>query len=128
MRKKSLQEEMCPMARSVEAVGDWWSLLIVRDAYAGIRRFSDFQRSLGIAKNILSSRLKALVALSVLRVETTKRGHREYVLTEKGAELRPILDALSLWGRNHLFSDDELAQLDVVMREKRLTQRERSSA
>jgi len=127
VKKKSLQDDPCPMARSVEAVGDWWSLLIVRDAYAGIRRFSDFQRNLGIAKNILSSRLKALVALSILRVETTKPGHREYVLTDKGAELRPILDALSLWGRSHLFKDDELEKLDVVMKEKRSTEAESSS-
>lgn len=61
MRRKSLTEEKCPVARSLDIIGDWWTLLIVRDALSGVTRFNDFQRSLGAAKSSLSARLKALV-------------------------------------------------------------------
>src|SRR5947209_5743792 len=66
MKRKSLEHDACPVARSLEAVGDVWSMLIVRDAFVGRRRFCEFQRSLGVAKNILTVRLRKLVALGVL--------------------------------------------------------------
>src|SRR6266404_4120545 len=66
MRHKSFKADACPVARSLDAIGEWWSLLIVRDALGGIRRFSDFQKSLGLAKNVLSTRLKKLVACGIL--------------------------------------------------------------
>jgi DNA-binding HxlR family transcriptional regulator len=96
----------CPVARSVDAVGDWWSLLIVRDAFDGSRRFGEFQRSLGVAKNILSARLKALVEQGILRVEPTG-AHNEYVLTPKGEALFPVIVALRQWGEAFSFTADE---------------------
>ena len=90
----------CPVARSVDAVGDWWSLLIVRDALTGKRRFGEFQKSLGVAKNILTARLKKLVADGVLELipATDGSAFKEYALTRKGRELLPVIVALGQWG------------------------------
>lgn len=113
MRRKSTIKEKCPIARSLDSVGDWGTLLIVRDAFAGVTRFSDFQRSLGASKNTLSSRLKVLVATGIMSVEAPADGgaHLEYRLTNKGRELRPVLDALSTWGLNHFFEPNEIASI-----------------
>ncbi|POX64584.1 transcriptional regulator [Streptomyces sp. Ru62] len=99
----------CPVARSVNAIGDWWSLLIVRDAFDGSRRFGEFQRSLGIAKNILAARLRALEQAGVLRGETAPDAgsRREYVLTEKGRALFPVIVALRQWGEDQCFTSGE---------------------
>ncbi|MEV5965213.1 helix-turn-helix domain-containing protein [Kribbella sp. NPDC051952] len=88
----------CPVARSVDAVGDWWSLLIVRDAFDGSRRFGEFQRDLGVAKNILSARLRALVDKGIL-----EHTDSDYVLTEKGEALFPVIVALRQWGEAFSF-------------------------
>ncbi|MGW1288232.1 winged helix-turn-helix transcriptional regulator [Streptomyces sp. NPDC002586] len=95
----------CPVARSIDAIGDWWSLLIVRDAFDGSRRFGEFQRSLGIAKNILTSRLRTLEEAGVMRTAPASDGsrHQEYVLTEKGRALFPVIVALRQWGEAHCF-------------------------
>ncbi|GAQ53095.1 winged helix-turn-helix transcriptional regulator [Streptomyces acidiscabies] len=99
----------CPVARSVDAIGDWWSLLIVRDAFDGSRRFGEFQRSLGVAKNILTARLRALVAGGVLESVPASDGsaYREYVLTPKGRDLFPVIVALRQWGEQHFFEPGE---------------------
>ncbi|MFD6528997.1 winged helix-turn-helix transcriptional regulator [Streptomyces sp. NPDC060184] len=99
----------CPVARSVDAIGDWWSLLIVRDAFDGSRRFGEFQRSLGVAKNILTARLRALVAGGVLETVPASDGsaYREYVLTPKGRALFPVVVALRQWGEQHFFAPGE---------------------
>ncbi|MFF4219163.1 winged helix-turn-helix transcriptional regulator [Streptomyces nondiastaticus] len=99
----------CPVARSVDAIGDWWSLLIVRDAFDGSRRFGEFQRSLGVAKNILASRLRTLVAGGVLESVPASDGsaYREYVLTPKGEALFPVIVALRQWGEQHFFDPGE---------------------
>ncbi|ANZ13723.1 winged helix-turn-helix transcriptional regulator [Streptomyces noursei] len=99
----------CPVARSVDAIGDWWSLLIVRDAFDGSRRFGEFQRSLGVAKNILTARLRTLVAGGVLESVPASDGsaYREYVLTPKGQALFPVIVALRQWGEQHFFAPDE---------------------
>ena len=99
----------CPVARSVDAIGDWWSLLIVRDAFDGSRRFGEFQRSLGVAKNILTSRLRALVAGGVLESVPASDGsaYREYVLTPKGKALFPVIVALRQWGEENFFDPGE---------------------
>ncbi|GGZ41580.1 winged helix-turn-helix transcriptional regulator [Streptomyces poonensis] len=109
MRKTDLSEATCPVARSLGEVGDWWSLLIVRDALSGVSRFSDFQRSLGCARNILSARLAKLVETGVMVTEPASDGspYREYRLTEKGKSLRVVLVALRQWGVAHLFDDRE---------------------
>jgi DNA-binding HxlR family transcriptional regulator len=93
----------------VDIVGDKWSLLIIRDAFDGVRRFSQFQRSLGIAKNILSSRLSALVEAGIMRVEPASDGtsYHEYVLTDKGLELFDLIVALRQWGERNAFEPGE---------------------
>ncbi|MDV3127326.1 helix-turn-helix transcriptional regulator [Mycobacterium sp. 21AC1] len=99
----------CPVARSVDSIGDWWSLLIVRDAFDGSRRFGEFQRSLGVAKNILATRLRNLVAAGVLEIAPASDGsaYHEYVLTPKGKGLFPVIVALRQWGEQNLFSSGE---------------------
>ncbi|GAA2349339.1 winged helix-turn-helix transcriptional regulator [Streptomyces violaceusniger] len=99
----------CPVARTVNAIGDWWSLLIVRDAFDGSRRFGEFHRSLGIAKNILSARLRALEEAEVLRGVPAPDGasHREYLLTDKGRALFPVIVALRQWGEEQCFTPGE---------------------
>lgn len=100
MKRKSFANESCPVARSLEAVGDAWSMLVVRDAFAGKRRFGEFQRGLGVAKNILTDRLRRLVARGVLDRVPAADGsvHHEYVLTDKGRGLVLVLVALGQWG------------------------------
>lgn len=99
MKRTSFAEDVCPVARAVDVVGDWWSLLIVRDALTGKRRFGEFERSLGVAKNILTNRLRKLVAAGVLETAVAAGGgnYKEYVLTEKGRALLPVLAALGRW-------------------------------
>lgn len=95
----------CPVARTADLVGDRWILLILRDAFDGLRRFSQFQRSLGIARNILSNRLSALVEAGIMRTEPASDGtsYQEYVLTDKGLELFDLILALRQWGERHAF-------------------------
>jgi DNA-binding HxlR family transcriptional regulator len=109
MRHKSFKANACPVARSLDTIGEWWSLLIVRDALSGVRRFSDFQKSLGLAKNVLSTRLKKLVACGILEQVPASDGsaYREYALTPKGRELFPVIVALRQWGESYLFSRGE---------------------
>ncbi|SEN91990.1 transcriptional regulator, HxlR family [Duganella sp. CF517] len=108
-KRKSMQDDACPVARSLDLVGDRWSMLIVRDAFDGISRFSDFQRNLGVAKNILSDRLSALVEQGVLTVQPASDGtsYQQYVLTPKGESLFPVVVALRQWGERHLFAGGE---------------------
>ncbi|AOB31729.1 HxlR family transcriptional regulator [Bordetella sp. H567] len=107
--RKPMTEETCPVARTVDVVGDRWSLLIVRDAFDGMHRFGDFQRSLGMARNILSDRLHRLVQAGILETRPASDGsaYQEYALTPKGESLFPVVVALRQWGEQHLFSRDE---------------------
>src|SRR5947209_16455960 len=99
MKRKSFEHESCPVARSLEAVGDAWSVLVVRDAFAGKRRFGEFVESLGIARNILTDRLRKLVALGVLeRAAVEGSPYQEYALTGKGRGLYLVLMAIRQWG------------------------------
>lgn len=93
----------CSIARALEVVGERWSLLIVRDALLGVRRFDDFQASLDIATNVLSSRLRALCDEGILQrqPDAERAGRSEYVLTDKGRELAPTLITLMKWGDRH---------------------------
>lgn len=108
-RRHPANEAPCPVARSVDTVGDRWSLLIVRDAFDGMRRFSDFQRSLGVARNILSDRLRKLVEAGILATQPASDGsaYQEYVLTAQGESLFPVVVALRQWGEQHLFQRGE---------------------
>lgn len=100
MARKRFDDSNCSVARALNEVGDWWSLLIVLHAMYGTRRFVDFQQRLGIAKNILCDRLARLVDNEVLRkVDVGEHGSRfEYRLTEKGRDLFPVVVALRQWG------------------------------
>ncbi|MBN6149792.1 helix-turn-helix transcriptional regulator [Xanthomonas sp. AmX2] len=99
----------CPVARSVEMIGERWALLIVRDAFDGVRRFGDFQRSLGVARNILSDRLRRLLEAQILELQPAADGsaYQEYALTDKGEQLFPLVVALRQWGERHLFAPGE---------------------
>lgn len=105
MGRKRFAGMQCGIAQALEAFGDWWSLLIVRNAFFGMRRFADFERDLGIAKNILTARLAHLVEHGILeRVDVGTEGQRfEYRLTEKGEALLPVLTALREWSDDWVF-------------------------
>jgi DNA-binding HxlR family transcriptional regulator len=97
----------CPIALSLERVGEGWSIMILRDAFLGLTRFDQFQKSLGIAPNILSRRLRALVGAGLLeRSRYCEHPPRdEYLLTELGRDFRPVLWALLAWGKKHFAPD-----------------------
>ncbi|MEX0162134.1 helix-turn-helix transcriptional regulator [Pseudomonas brassicacearum] len=109
MENASPQNSECPIARTLDVIGDRWSLMIIRDAFDDIRRFSEFQKSLGVAKNILASRLKALVEVGVFDVRPASDGsaYKEYVLTDKGREIFPVVVSLRQWGERFLFEPGE---------------------
>ena len=103
MQRKSFGGMPCPIARSLERVGEWWSILILRDAFAGMTRFDEFQKSLGIAPNMLTRRLTALVEAGLLerRRYNEHPPRDEYVLTARGRDFRPVLLAMMAWGNRH---------------------------
>ncbi|MBJ6760675.1 helix-turn-helix transcriptional regulator [Myxococcaceae bacterium JPH2] len=109
MKRTRLEGTPCPVARALDAVGDGWSLLIVRDAFDGLRRFGEFQKSLGLAKNILATRLRSLVAEGVLELAPASDGsaYQEYVLTPKGRGLFHVVVGLRQWGEDHCFAPGE---------------------
>ena len=110
--------QLCPIAASLNQLGDMWTLLIVREALNGATRFGDFQRHTGIAKNLLSDRLMQMVADGILtKRDVGQRGVRhEYRLTVKGRSLAPVVVALSQWGNEWLFDKNE-APVELVHRE-----------
>ncbi len=112
----------CSIAQALEALGDWWTLLIVRDAFFGVRRFADFESSLGIAKNVLSARLQHLVDHGILaRVDVGEQGERfEYRLTEKGDALLPLLTALREWSDEWVFGR---GREPVIVKDRRTNRR-----
>jgi len=117
MESKIPGNPQCPIVRSLERVGEWWNILIIRDAVYGLKRFDEFQKSLDIAPNMLTKRLNGLVDDGILerRRYSDKPPRCEYVLTEKGRDFRPVLVALLAWGNKHfapegpsvLFADKE---------------------
>lgn len=109
-KKADLSGAGCGIARALHVIGDWWTLLIVREAFIGRQRFSEFQKSLGLARNILSTRLKKLVDEGIFQIEidnTAPSVHR-YALTAKGEQLYIVLNALWQWGEKFCFVPDEL--------------------
>jgi DNA-binding HxlR family transcriptional regulator len=107
----------CPIGRAGDLLGDRWTLLILRDATAGITRFDAFRENLGIADNILSARLARLVEAGVLVKVPYRDGHRtrqEYRLTQAGADLLPLLRALADWGTRHTSPAAEVAPMQML--------------
>jgi DNA-binding HxlR family transcriptional regulator len=113
MKRTSFESMPCPLARALEHLSDSWNVLIVREAFYGSRRFDEFENALGIAPNTLTSRLKALTAggLFERRLYTEKPPRYEYVLTEKGRDLRPVLLTLLQWGNKHSKAPGSTVQL-----------------
>lgn len=109
VKRTSMDDASCPVARALDTIGDWWALLIVRESFAGVRRFGDFQKRLGLAKNILATRLRSLVAEGILEMRPASDGsaYQEYVLTKKGRALYKVMVALHQWGHEHLFEEGE---------------------
>jgi DNA-binding HxlR family transcriptional regulator len=107
MQRTSFKDMQCPIARSLERAGEWWSMLILRDAFYGMTRFDEFQESLGIAPNMLSRRLKGLVESGLLerRRYNSRPARYEYMLTEVGRDFRPVLLSLMTWGNRHFASE-----------------------
>jgi DNA-binding HxlR family transcriptional regulator len=103
MRRTSFETLRCPIARSLERVGEWWSILILRDAFLGATRFEQFQKNLDIAPNTLTRRLNALVVSGLLERHrySEKPPRDEYLLTELGRDFRPVLWALLAWGNRN---------------------------
>src|SRR6202043_2395442 len=103
MRHTSFETMQCPIARGLERVGEWWSILILRDAFLGATRFEQFQKSLPIAATSLTRRLNNLVEAGMLeRRRYRERPPRdEYVLTDRGRDFRPVLWSLGAWGNKH---------------------------
>jgi DNA-binding HxlR family transcriptional regulator len=119
VKRKSFAGDGCPIARSLDEIGDWWSMLIIREALFGVRRFGEFQKKLGLAKNILTVRLRALVDHGILRTAPASDGstYQEYVLTPKGHGVFPVLVALRQWSEEFDDAPQEIATT-LVDREK----------
>ncbi|MGW3633552.1 winged helix-turn-helix transcriptional regulator [Streptomyces sp. NPDC005122] len=103
-----LEDRECPLSRTVQHVGEWWTLLILHDAFDGFTRFDQFQENLGISSSMLTSRLKSLVAEGLFerRLYQTHPNRYEYVLTEYGRSLRSVIVALAAWGNSRLDADE----------------------
>nr|WP_295832908.1 helix-turn-helix domain-containing protein [uncultured Azospirillum sp.] len=114
MRRTRLTDFPCPIARGLDDVGEWWSLLILRDAMLGVTRFDEFQRSIGLATNMLTRRLQALVQAGLLE----RRPYQErplrhgYHLTDKGRDFLPVLIAMADWGGRWLLPDGAFRLVD----------------
>ena len=115
MKLKSFDHFNCSLAQTLSVIGEHWTLLILRDAFFGARRFEEFQRSLGIARNVLSTRLKKLVEAGVLE-KSDGPGHPEYRLTEKGLALQPVMVSMTQWGDRYMPHPDG-ARITFVDRE-----------
>jgi len=122
MSRTRYDDMNCSVARSLDVLGDWWTLLIVRDAFFGARRFGDFERSLGIAKNVLANRLQNLVDNGIFeKIDVGERGTRfEYRLTEKRADLLTVLSALRDWGDRWVYGE---GHEPIVVRERETGER-----
>jgi DNA-binding HxlR family transcriptional regulator len=114
VKRTSFEGDACPIARALDVIGDWWSLLIIRDALLGRRRFGEFQKSLGLAKNILAARLRMLVDEKILATAPASDGsaYQEYVLTDKGRGLFPVIVALRQWTEEF---DPRPEEIDTIL-------------
>jgi DNA-binding HxlR family transcriptional regulator len=103
MQRKSFEKLECPVARSLERVGEWWSILIMRDAIYGMTRFDQFQKNLNIAPNMLTRRLGVLVEAGLLekRLYSEHPPRHEYIVTPRGRDFRPVLLSLQTFGNKH---------------------------
>lgn len=107
-RTADYSKETCSIAATLEVVGDPWTLLILRDAFRGVRRFEQWQERLGVARNVLAARLKSLVENGVLETSlySERPPRHEYVLTAKGRALSPVLLTMAAWGDAHVYGEE----------------------
>lgn len=119
MRRRRLEEAPCPIARATDLMGDGWTPLVMREAFAGRRRFDEFQRALGVSRGVLSERLAHLVdqGLLVKRAYEERPPRFEYVLTEKGRDFYPVLAAMWRFGEDWLWPEGEQTPLGLVDRD-----------
>jgi len=108
-KQQILAQSECPVARTLEAIGDRWVLMILREAFDDVRRFSEFQKRLGLAKNILTVNLKMRVELGLFEMQPASDGsaYKEYVLTEMGRAVFPVVVSMRQWGERFMFSKGE---------------------
>jgi DNA-binding HxlR family transcriptional regulator len=113
MKRTSFKDMDCSAALALECVGEWWSILILRDAFLGVSRFDEFQNNLGIATSILTRRLKHLTENGLLerRLYSDRPKRYKYILTEKGRDFFPVLVSLTKWGNQHLAPNGAYIQL-----------------
>src|SRR5712672_3221771 len=121
MKRKSLQGSLCPVARALDVIGDWWSLLIIYETIAGPKRFGELQRNLGVAKNILATRLKVLSAEGIVEAApaSDRSVYQEYTITTKGRALLPTLVALAQWSSEYLFERREVRSVPIDAKRRR---------
>lgn len=127
MKYKKFDQMNCSLAQTLDVIGERWTLLILRDAFLGARKFSQFQENLGIARNILSTRLSRLVNEGIFeKSATTERGHADYRLTTKGLALQPVLLSMTHWG-DEFKANPKGARLTFVERDTELPIRSMSA-
>ena len=109
MSKKRFTHDECPVARSLDQIGDWWTLLIVREVLYGLHQFNEIRASLGISRAVLSGRLKELTQTDILerRSDTQDKRAAQYHLTEKGRDLWPVIIAMLGWSNKHVVGETE---------------------
>ena len=107
MERKSFEDMACSIAQCLEVVGEWWSMLLIRDAFLGVRRFDEFQERLGISRNVLTQRLTKLVEEGVLQKQPYQQNplRYEYLLTDKGRDLWPVITSMRQWGDRYAAPD-----------------------
>ena len=126
MRRTSFADAECPIAQGLESVGEWWTILILRDLFDGFGRFDELQRNLGFSPGILARRLKAMTGAGLIerRRYSEHPPRHEYVLTERGAAFRPVVLAIYAWSERHitgharklvLVDEDTGAEVDPVL-------------
>ena len=119
MRRTRFEDAPCPIARTTDLMGDWWTPMVMREAFFGRKRFDEFQEALSLSRGVLAQRLTRLVDEGLLR----KRRYQdrpprdEYVLTEKGMDFYPVLAAMWRFGEDHLWPEGEANPLELVHRE-----------
>ncbi len=121
MRRTRFDDAHCPIARTTDLLGDWWTPLVMRDAFSGSRRFDDFRKSLGLSRGVLTERLNRLVETGLLekRLYEERPPRYEYVPTEKGRAFFPVLAAMWRWGSEWMWDEGDAPILEMYDRETR---------
>jgi DNA-binding HxlR family transcriptional regulator len=119
MRRTRFDDDPCPIARTTDLIGDWWTPIVMREAFRGRRRFDEFQQALSLSRGVLAQRLARLVAEGLLekRLYEERPPRHEYVLTDKGRDFYPVLAAMWRWGSDWLWEDGGESPLELYDKE-----------